>query len=218
MYGSLPLNEPEVFFHEDTPPNPHSPYSASKAAQTFSSRRTATLAGSREYYLLPEQLRSFQFPEKLISLMVNNALQHKSLPVYGDGLSVRDWLYVEDHCKAINMIVSAGTIGEVHNAGGHNECSNISIVKKIIDECSKAVKNPEINERLITYVEDRKGHDRRYGIAPDKIKADLGWYPETAFEVGIVKTIRWYSDNPKWVEHAISRTNQHYSRAVYGDR
>ena len=216
VYGSLPLDDPEVFFREDTPINPHSPYSASKAAaDLFVKAYGDTYGFPVNITRCSNNYGPFQFPEKLIPLMINNALQHKSLPVYGDGLNVRDWLYVEDHCKAIDMVVSNGTVGEVYNVGGHNERPNIFIVKKIIEECSKAADDAEITDQLIAYVEDRKGHDRRYGIAPDKIKADLGWYPETAFEVGIVKTIRWYLNNPEWVEHLTSGTYQDYYRAMY---
>lgn len=157
----------------------------------------------------------YQFPEKLIPLMINNALHHKALPVYGDGLNVRDWLYVEDHCKAIDMVLENGKLGEIYNVGGHNERPNITIVKTIIAECASKINDYEINENLITFVEDRKGHDRRYGIAPDKIKQDLGWYPETSFEVGIKKTIKWYLENREWVEHITSGEYQNYYHMMY---
>ena len=160
----------------------------------------------------------FQFPEKLIPLMINNALQHRELPVYGDGLNVRDWLYVEDHCKAIDLVLNKGIAGEVYNIGGHNERPNIHIVKTIIAEISEATSDSAIDETLISYVEDRKGHDRRYGIAPDKIKRDLGWYPETPFEEGIVKTIQWYLDNPAWVSHVTSGAYQEYYATMYERR
>lgn len=150
--------------------------------------------------------------------MINNALAHKPLPVYGDGLNVRDWLYVEDHCKAIDLVASNGIIGEIYNVGGHNERPNISIVKKIIEEVSASTGDEKINETLISYVEDRKGHDRRYGIAPDKIKKDLGWEPETSFEVGIVKTIQWYLANPEWVEHVTSGDYQSYYSKMYANK
>ena len=175
VYGSLSLDEPDSFFREDTPLNPHSPYSASKAAADMFVKAYA------DTYKFPVNITRcsnnygpYQFPEKLIPLMVNNAIQHKSLPVYGDGLNVRDWLYVEDHCKAIDLVLQNGSLGEVYNVGGHNERSNITIVKTIIEECSALLGDPDIKESLIIYVEDRKGHDRRYGIAPDKIKSDLG--------------------------------------------
>ena len=136
--------------------------------------------------------------------MINNALHHKHLPVYGDGLNVRDWLYVEDHCKAIDMVLSNGVVGEVYNVGGHNERTNIFIVEKIVEECSKAIGDAEISKSLIEYVPDRKGHDRRYGIDPKKINDDLGWWPETNFEEGIVKTIQWYIENRAWVKQITS--------------
>ncbi len=219
VYGSLSLDEPDTFFREDTPIQPHSPYSASKAAADM-------LVGAYwDTYKMPINITRcsnnygpFQFPEKLIPLMINNALQHKNLPVYGDGLNVRDWLYVEDHCKAIDMVAREGVLGEVYNIGGHNEHSNIFIVKTIIEEVSKAVDDPQISEDLITYVEDRKGHDRRYGIAPDKIKADLGWYPETCFAEGIVKTIRWYLDNSEWMQHVIDGDYLAYYEKMYAGK
>lgn len=148
-----------------------------------------------------------QFPEKLIPLMIHNAVGHKKLPIYGDGENVRDWLYVEDHCKAIDMVLSGGRVGEVYNIGGHNERSNNFIVRTIIEETRKALDDPGICEDLVTYVQDRKGHDRRYGIAPDKIMADLGWHPETAFEDGIVRTIRWYLDHREWIDNLAKREN-----------
>lgn len=160
----------------------------------------------------------FQFPEKLIPLMINNALSHKSLPVYGDGLNVRDWLYVEDHCKAIDMVLSAGKVGEIYNIGGHNERPNIQIVKAVINEVSKATGDSSITEELIKHVADRKGHDRRYGIAPDKIKADLGWYPETTFEVGIVKTIDWYLAHKEWMDNVTTGAYQTYYAKMYENR
>ena len=141
--------------------------------------------------------------------MINNALEHKSLPVYGDGLNVRDWLYVEDHCKAIDLVAAKGKVGER---------PNIFIVKKIIEEVRSATGDKQIDEALITYVEDRKGHDRRYGIAPDKIKEDLGWEPETKFEIGIVKTIQWYLANLEWVEHVTSGDYQSYYSKMYKDK
>ncbi|BAK44111.1 dTDP-glucose 4,6-dehydratase [Eggerthella sp. YY7918] len=219
VYGSLPLDEPDTFFREDTPLNPHSPYSASKAAaDMFVKAYGDTYGFPVNITRCSNNYGPFQFPEKLIPLMINNALHHKGLPVYGDGLNVRDWLYVEDHCKAIDMVLSQGRLGEVYNIGGHNERPNIFIVKKIIEECAQAVDDIRITEDLITYVEDRKGHDRRYGIAPDKIKADLGWYPETAFEVGIVKTIQWYLENADWVSNVTSGAYQDYYAKMYEGR
>ena len=142
------------------------------------------------------------FPEKLIPLMINNMKNHKALPVYGDGMQIRDWLYVEDHCKAIDMVASNGKVGEVYNVGGHNERPNIFIVKTIIQQLHDRLQDEGINEGLIKHVEDRLGHDRRYGIDPSKIKADLGWYLETPFEVGIVKTIDWHLENEEWMERS----------------
>ncbi|MBM6998707.1 dTDP-glucose 4,6-dehydratase [bacterium] len=219
VYGSLSLDDPTSFFRETTPLNPHSPYSASKAsADLFVKAYHDTYGFPSLITRCSNNYGPYQFPEKLIPLMINNALHHEKLPVYGDGLNVRDWLYVEDHCKAIDMVVNGGHIGEVYNVGGHNERPNIFIVKKVIEECSQAVSDPAITEALIEHVTDRKGHDRRYGIAPDKIKADLGWYPETTFEVGIVKTIRWYLDHKEWVEHVTSGAYQDYYREMYAKK
>lgn len=218
VYGSLSIDEPDVFFVETTSLDPHSPYAASKAAAD------AFVQAYGDTYKMPVNITRcsnnygpFQFPEKLIPLMINNVLQRKDLPVYGDGLNVRDWLYVEDHCKAIDMVIDGGALGEVYNIGGHNERPNIFIVKAIIDYVSQSV-DSAVSEDLITYVEDRKGHDRRYGIDPQKIKDDLGWYPETTFEVGIVKTIQWYLDNKEWVEHVTSGAYQEYYQTMYEGR
>ncbi len=219
VYGSLPLDDPEAFFREDTPLSPHSPYSSSKAASDmFVQAYGDTYGMPINITRCSNNYGPFQFPEKLIPLMINNALEHKALPVYGDGLNVRDWLYVADHCKAIDMVLSDGVVGEVYNVGGHNERPNIFIVKKIIEECSRAVDDPEITESLITYVQDRKGHDRRYGIAPDKIKADLGWYPETKFEDGIVLTINWYLDHKDWMDNVTSGEYRDYYEQMYAGR
>lgn len=216
VYGSLPLDDPEAFFRESTPLNPHSPYSASKAAaDLFVKAYGDTYGMPVNITRCSNNYGPFQFPEKLIPLMINNALHYESLPVYGDGLNVRDWLYVEDHCKAIDMVLSHGVPGEVYNVGGHNERPNIFIVKKIIEECASATGDAAITEALITYVEDRKGHDRRYGIAPDKIRDDLGWVPETPFEEGIVKTIKWYLENSSWVANVTSGAYQEYYREMY---
>lgn len=217
--GSPADSEHTDFFREDTPLSPHSPYSASKASADFFVR------AYHDTYGMPINITRcsnnygpYQFPEKLIPLMINNCLHHEKLPLYGDGLNVRDWLFVEDHCKAIDMVVSGGVVGEVYNVGGHNERNNAFIVKKIIEEVAAATGDAAINEGLIEHVTDRKGHDRRYGIAPDKIRRDLGWYPETRFEDGIVKTIRWYLDNPAWVEHVTSGAYQAYYEKMYGNR
>ena len=214
VYGSL---GEEGFFTESTPLDPHSPYSASKAAADMLVKAYA------DTYRFPVNITRcsnnygpYQFPEKLIPLMIHNALQHKNLPVYGDGMNVRDWLYVEDHCKAIDMVLRDGVQGEVYNVGGHNERPNITIVKTILAYVHDHV-DEAVSEKLITYVEDRKGHDRRYGIDPQKIKDALGWYPETTFEVGIAKTIQWYLDNADWMEHVTSGAYQEYYQRMYGD-
>ena len=145
----------------------------------------------------------FPFLEKLVPLAIQKALAHEPMRVYGDGLNVRDWLFVEDHCRAIDMVLSRGRPGQVYNIGGKNERSNISVVKRIIEECSAATDDKAINDQLVSYVEDRKGHDRRYGIAADKIQEEIGWRPEVDFEDGIVRTVRWYLDNPEWLERAV---------------
>ena len=212
VYGDLPLDRPDLFFTETTNLHASSPYSASKASADL-----VVMAYHRTYGLPVSISRCsnnygpYHFPEKLIPLMIINALNDKPLPVYGDGLNVRDWLYVEDHCKAIDMIIHGDCVGEVYNVGGHNEKSNIEIVKLILKELGKP-------ESLITYVEDRKGHDRRYAIDPSKIKRELGWEPETKFENGIVKTIQWYLDHKDWWEEIISGEYQNYYNKMYGDK
>lgn len=191
VYGDLPLNRPDLFFTEETPIHTSSPYSSSKAGADL-----LVLAYYRTYDLpvtisrCSNNYGPYQYPEKIIPRMIINALHDKSLPVYGDGLNVRDWLYVEDHCCAIDLILRKGCIGEVYNVGGHNEMSNIDIVKLICKELGKP-------ESLITYVTDRKGHDRRYAIDPTKIHRELGWLPETKFSDGIKKTIQWYVSHIK---------------------
>ena len=216
VYGAL---GPTGFFTETTPINPHSPYSASKASADH------YVKAFHDTYGMPINITRcsnnygpYQFPEKLIPLMINNVKHHKQLPVYGDGMQIRDWLYVEDHCKAIDMVCNGGVDGEVYNIGGHNERPNIFIVKTIIEQLHDRLHDEGINETLIKHVEDRLGHDRRYGIDPSKIKADLGWYPETPFEVGIVKTIDWYLANPQWVEHVTSGAYQQYYAEMYGSK
>lgn len=216
VYGTLSLDEPDTFFYETTPLSPHSPYSASKAAaDLFVSAYGDTYGLPINITRCSNNYGPFQFPEKLIPLMIRNALVHESLPVYGDGKNVRDWLYVKDHCKAIDLVLEKGQVGEVYNVGGHNERDNNYIVRKIVAEVSQAVGDPAIDESLIAYVEDRAGHDRRYGIAPDKIAAELGWQPETSFEEGIAKTIRWYLDNQEWVDHVTSGDYQTYYERMY---
>lgn len=202
VYGSL---GPTGYFTENTPLDPHSPYSASKAA--------ADLVVNAYYvtYGMPANIARasnnygpYQFPEKLIPLMIWNALNHKELPVYGDGKQIRDWLYVEDHCRAIDMVFEKGRIGEVYNIGGHNEKENIYIVKKIIEILREKTEDEEISEGLIRHVKDRPGHDRRYGINPTKIMTELGWEPEIPFDVGLVRTVEWYLNNLDWVKRVIS--------------
>ena len=212
VYGDLPLDRPDLFFTEETPIHTSSPYSSSKAGADL-----LVLAYLRTYGLPVTVSRCsnnygpYHFPEKLIPLMIANCLNDKPLPVYGEGKNVRDWLYVEDHCKAIDLIVRKGRIGEVYNVGGHNEMRNIDIVKLIIKELGKS-------EDLITYVTDRKGHDLRYAIDPTKIHSELGWLPETKFADGIKKTIKWYLDNQDWWEPIISGEYQNYYEQMYGNR
>ena len=216
VYGALGATG---FFMETTPINPHSPYSSSKAsADHFVKAFHDTYGMPVNITRCSNNYGQFQFPEKLIPLMINHAKNHKPLPVYGDGMQIRDWLYVEDHCKAIDMVAAGGKSGEVYNIGGHNERPNIFIVKTIINQLSERLHDPEINEGLIKHVEDRLGHDRRYGIDPSKIKADLGWYPETTFEVGIVKTIDWYLANQEWMEHVTSGVYQQYYEEMYKNK
>ena len=219
VYGSLPLDDPEAFFRETTPLSPHSPYSASKAsADMFVMAWHDTYGFPAVITRCSNNYGPYQFPEKLIPLMIENCLEHKALPVYGDGLNVRDWLYVDDHCKAIAMVLEGGRLGEVYNIGGHNERNNLYIVKRIISEVARITGDTQITEDLISYVTDRKGHDRRYGIAPDKIKEELGWYPETPFEEGIVTTINWYLENRKWVKNVVSGDYQDYYKKMYEGR
>ena len=212
VYGDLPLDRPDLFFTEETPVCTSSPYSASKASADL-----LVMAYHRTYGLLATISRCsnnygpYQFPEKLIPLMIANALEDKPLPLYGDGLNVRDWLYVEDHCKAIDLIIHKGRAGEIYNIGGHNEKQNIEIVKIICKELGKP-------ESLIAHVRDRKGHDMRYAIDPAKIRNELGWLPETKFEDGIKKTIRWDLDNRQWWQNIISGAYQHYYEKMYTDR
>lgn len=215
VYGSLGETG---FFMETTPLDPHSPYSSSKAsADLFVKAYGDTYKFPINITRCSNNYGPYQFPEKLIPLMINNALNHKELPVYGDGMQIRDWLYVEDHCKAIDMVIRDGVLGEVYNVGGHNERPNITIVKTIISYINENV-DKSVGEQMIKYVEDRKGHDRRYGIDPQKIKSDLGWYPETTFEVGIKKTIEWYLDNKDWMENVTSGSYQDYYKNMYENK
>ena len=237
VYGSLGA---EGYFTEETPLCPHSPYSASKtSADLF-------VMAYRDTYHMPVSITRcsnnygpYHFPEKLIPLIINNILEGKPLPVYGEGLNVRDWLYVEDHCKAIDLVVRQGREGEIYNVGGHNEMRNIDIVKLIIstihdmmaeDKQLRKVLRKQvigddgeisidwINDSLITHVADRLGHDQRYAIDPTKIKNELGWYPETRFADGIVKTIRWNLENQAWIKDVTSGDYQKYYEQMYGNR
>ena len=212
VYGDLPLDRPDLFFTETTPIHTSSPYSSSKASADL-----LVLAYHRTYGLpvtisrCSNNYGPYHFPEKLIPLVIINALHDKPLPVYGDGLNVRDWLYVEDHCRAIDLIIHKGTVGEVYNVGGHNEMKNIDIVKLICHALHKP-------ESLIQYVTDRKGHDRRYAIDPTKIHDELGWLPETKFADGIQKTIQWYLQHEDWWQPIISDEYQQYYQKMYGGR
>ena len=212
VYGDLPLDRPDLLFTEKTPIHTSSPYSASKAsADLLCQAYMRTFGFPATISRCSNNYGPYQFPEKLIPLMIANCLADKSLPVYGEGLNVRDWLYVEDHCKAIDLVARSDRIGEVYNIGGHNEMTNIDIVKLIL----KALDKPE---SLITYVTDRKGHDMRYAIDPAKITADLGWTPETMFADGIVSTIDWYLSNRDWWGNIISGDYTKYYEKMYGDR
>ena len=212
VYGDLPLDRPDLFFTETTPIHTSSPYSSSKASADL-----LVLAYHRTYGLPVTVSRCsnnygpYHFTEKLIPLMIINALNDKALPVYGDGLNVRDWLYVEDHCRAIDLILRKGRVGEVYNVGGHNEMKNIDIVTLICRELGK-------DESLIQHVTDRKGHDRRYAIDPTKIHEELGWLPETKFADGIKKTIAWYLENKDWWQPIVSGEYQTYYQEMYGHR
>ncbi|WHH57412.1 dTDP-glucose 4,6-dehydratase [Petroclostridium sp. X23] len=212
VYGDLPLDRPDLFFTEDTPIHTSSPYSASKAAADL------LVQAYHRTFKLPVTISRcsnnygpYHFPEKLIPLMIANALNNKHLPVYGKGENVRDWLYVEDHCSAIDLIIHKGRIGEVYNIGGHNERTNLEVVKTIIRELGK-------NEGLIKFVKDRAGHDLRYAIDPTKIHNELGWLPQTTFDEGIKKTIQWYLDNRKWWENIINEEYKNYYEKMYGRR
>ena len=212
VYGDLPLDRKDLFFTETTPLHASSPYSASKASadllvqayhRTFDLNCTISRC-SNNY-------GPYQFPEKMIPLMIHNALNDIPLPVYGQGINVRDWLHVRDHCKAIDLIMRKGRNGEVYNVGGHNEKANIEVVRTILKALGK-------DESLITFVTDRKGHDLRYAIDPQKIHAELGWLPETRFEEGIQETIQWYLDHQEWVDEVTSGDYQKYYEEMYGNR
>ena len=212
VYGDLPLDRTDLFFTEQTPIHTSSPYSASKASadllvQAYHRTFKVPVTISR----CSNNYGPYHFPEKLIPLMIVNALHDKQLPVYGKGENVRDWLYVEDHCSAIDLIIRKGTVGEVYNIGGHNEKTNLEVVKTIIKELGKS-------EDLIKYVTDRPGHDMRYAIDPTKIHDELGWAPTTKFEDGIKKTIHWYKENKEWWSRIISGDYQNYYEKMYGNR
>ena len=199
VYGDLPLDRPDLFFTEETPIHTSSPYSASKASadllvQAYHRTFDVPITISR----CSNNYGPYHYPEKLIPLMIKNALEEKSLPVYGKGENVRDWLYVEDHCVAIDLIIRNGKVGEVYNIGGHNEKTNLEVVKIILKELNKP-------ESLITYVADRLGHDLRYAIDPTKMQQQLNWQPTTTFEEGIKKTIKWYLENQKWVKTVLEQ-------------
>lgn len=212
VYGDLPLDRPDLFFTEDMPLTASSPYSASKASADL-----LVLAYHRTFGLpvtisrCSNNYGPYQFPEKLIPLMIANAVADKKLPVYGEGLNVRDWLYVEDHCKAIDMIIRNGRDGEVYNIGGHNERANIDVVKTILKEVGKG-------EELIKYVKDRAGHDLRYAIDPKKIHDELGWEPETLFDEGIKKTIHWYLENEDWWKNIVNGEYKNYYEKMYSNK
>ena len=212
VYGDLPLDRPDLFFTEETHIHTSSPYSASKAGADL-----LVLAYARTFGLPVSITRCsnnygpYHFPEKLIPLMITRALADESLPVYGNGLNVRDWLYVEDHCAAIDLVMRKGREGEVYNVGGHNERTNLDVVKTVLKELGKP-------ESLITYVKDRPGHDRRYAIDPTKIHNELGWLPATTFDDGIRRTVRWYLDHQDWWKHILAGEYQNYYEHMYGNR
>jgi len=212
VYGDLPLDRPDLFFTETTNLHTSSPYSASKAAADL------LVQAYQRTYKIPATISRcsnnygpYHFPEKLIPLMIINALHNKKLPVYGKGINVRDWLYVGDHCAAIDLIIRRGTVGEVYNIGGHNERKNIDVVKTILKILGKG-------EDLIEFVTDRKGHDQRYAIDPTKISNELGWTPQTNFDDGIKKTVAWYLDNRAWWEKIISGEYKNYYAKMYDNR
>jgi len=210
VYGDLPLDRPDLFFTETTPLHTSSPYSSAKASADL-----FVLAYHRTFGLPVTVSRcsnnygAYQFPEKLIPLMISRALKDQPLPVYGEGLNVRDWLHVYDHCTAIDLIVRNGRVGEVYNIGGHNERTNIEVVKTIL----RALDKPE---SLIQHVEDRKGHDRRYAIDPTKMETELGWKPVYTFDTGIPQTIDWYLQNQEWMAHILNGDYQNYFEKMYG--
>ena len=210
VYGDLPLDRPDLFFTEETPIHTSSPYSSSKAGADL-----LVMAYHRTYGLpvtisrCSNNYGPYHFPEKLIPLMIANVLNDKPLPIYGDGKNVRDWLYVEDHCSAIDLIIHNGRVGEVYNVGGHNERTNLQVAEKVIEI---------LGAGKITFVTDRKGHDRRYAIDPTKIHNELGWLPETPFDEGMEKTVKWYLENRKWWGNIINGEYQNYYKKMYEGR
>ena len=210
VYGDLPLDRPDLFFTEETPIHTSSPYSARKAsADLLVTAYYRTYGTPVTISRCSNNYGPYHFPEKLIPLMILNALEDKPLPVYGDGKNVRDWLYVEDHCRAIELILENGRVGEVYNVGGHHEKQNIEVVKTILHALGKS-------EELIAFVKDRPGHDRRYAIDPSKIHRELGWLPQTSFEDGIQTTVEWYLQNRSWWEHIRSGDYRRYYEQQYG--
>ena len=210
VYGDLPLDRPDLFFTEETPIHTSSPYSASKAsADLLVTAYYRTYGTPVTISRCSNNYGPYHFPEKLIPLMILNALEDKPLPVYGDGKNVRDWLYVEDHCRAIELILENGRVGEVYNVGGHHEKQNIEVVKTILHALGKS-------EELIAFVKDRPSHDRRYAIDPSKIHRELGWLPQTSFEDGIQTTVEWYLQNRSWWEHIRSGDYRRYYEQQYG--
>jgi dTDP-glucose 4,6-dehydratase len=212
VYGDLPLDQPDLLFTEETPLHASSPYSASKASADL-----IALSYFRTFHLpititrCSNNYGPYQFPEKLIPLMISRALSDKPLPVYGKGENIRDWLYVKDHCSAIDLVMRKGRVGEVYNVGGHNERTNLMVVKAVLRVLSKP-------ESLIEFVRDRPGHDLRYAIDPEKIHRELDWSPVTGFEEGIESTVRWYMDNRSWWESILSGEYQEYYDRMYGNR
>ena len=212
VYGDLPLDRPDLFFTEETPLHTSSPYSSSKAsADLFVMAYHRTFGLPVTVSRCSNNYGPYQFPEKLIPLMISRALADEELPVYGTGENVRDWLHVSDHCEAIDLILQNGRVGEVYNIGGHNERTNLQVVKTIL----KALDKPE---SLIKFVTDRPGHDRRYAIDPTKMETELGWKPKYVFDTGMAQTIQWYLDNKEWWEHIISGEYSNYFEKMYGER
>lgn len=212
VYGDLPIDRPDLFFHEDTPLHTSSPYSSSKAsADLFVMAYERTFGLPVTISRCSNNYGPYQFPEKLIPLILSRALEDEPLPVYGKGENVRDWLHVEDHCTAIDLIIHKGQSGEIYNVGGHNEKTNLEVVKTILKEVGKP-------ESLIEFVTDRPGHDLRYAIDPSKIERELGWKSRYNFDTGIRQTIQWYLDNKGWWENIISGEYEKYFEKMYGER